>query len=345
MNLLSNFHFLRPAWLLALPVVIGLWWWGRSAEDSLRGWLAVMDRDLLQALTTRPTDRVGWRSTTLLLGWILAVVAIAGPTWRPEPSPFADDPVPVMLLLKAGETMELSDLLPDRMERARLKVADLAEQRKGQPLGLIAYAGSAHLVLPPTRDTAVVASMATEISPEIMPQPGDDLAGALQLAGRTLAKEGGSIIVVTDTVSDGNLGPLAQFREDNRLPVHFLAVARPDTPEQNAIQQAASALNASVTRMTPDSDDVQTLVQRTATAPVAVGVEGEGTRWTESGWWLVPVLALLSLASFRRSQNATQDPLESPGVKDTLPSSAQEESSRPHLSDPNTQAFSGESTR
>ena len=344
MNLLSSFHFLRPTWLLALPVVIGLWWWRRSAEDSLRGWLAVMDRDLLQAMTTRPADRVGWRSTALLLGWILAVVAIAGPTWRPEPSPFADDPVPVMVLLKAGETMDLSDLLPRRMERARLKVADFAEQRKGQPLGLIAYAGSAHLVLPPTRDTAVVASMAAEIDPAIMPQRGDDLASALQLASRTLATGGGSIVVVTDTVGAANVAQLASFHAESNLPVHFLAVARPNTPEQNAIQQAASALHATVTLITPDTEDVRALVQRTATAPVAVGVSGEGTRWTESGWWLVPALALLSLASFRRTRNAAHGDLDAPPVDDPSKSIGLDNGSPLERSDPISQASTGEST-
>ena len=91
-----------------------------------------------------------------------------------------------MLVLKAGETMDLADLAPSRMERARLKIADFAAERKGQPLGLVAYAGSAHLVLPPTRDTSVVAAMAAEISPAVMPEPGDDLAQSLT-AGRTNA--------------------------------------------------------------------------------------------------------------------------------------------------------------
>ena len=120
----------------------------------------------------------------LLVGWLLAVVAVAGPTWRLEPSPFADDATPLMILLKADISMETPDPAPSRLERARLKIADLAAARKGQPLGLIAYAGSAHLVLPPTRDTAVVAQMAAEISPEIMPVPGDRLDLALRKAAR-----------------------------------------------------------------------------------------------------------------------------------------------------------------
>ena len=182
MSLLGDFHFIRPLWLLLAPVSAWLWWRQRRAQDPLRGWRAVMDEELLDALKVGEDSRGKWRDAGLLATWLIGIIAVAGPTWKPEPSPFADDPVPVMLVLKANETMELSDLTPSRMERARLKVTDFANERKGQPLGLIAYAGSSHLVLPPTRDTSVVASMAAEISSAVMPQAGEDLIAALKLA-------------------------------------------------------------------------------------------------------------------------------------------------------------------
>jgi Ca-activated chloride channel family protein len=307
MNVLDNFHFIRPAWLLLAPMVICLWLLQRRSQDPLRGWRAVMDREFLSALIIGDDLGGRWRGTGLLVGGLVAVVALAGPTWRPEPSPFADDPVPVMLVLKAGETMELSDFLPDRMERARLKIRDFAEDRKGQPLGLICYSGSAHLVLPPTRDTSVVATMAAEISPAIMPKPGDDLVAALQLAERTMADAGGRVVVIADTVAQGSENSLAEFRENSRVPVFFLAIVRPGTPEADAIQKAADALNAKVTLMTPDLEDVHSLVRSTARAPVAVSEAAEGTRWEETGYWLVPVLALFSLAGFRRIRNASPE--------------------------------------
>lgn len=303
MNYLESFHFIRPAWLLLAPIVVFVWWLVRRSQDPLRGWRVVMDRELLDALTVAKERRRRWRGVGLLVAWLLAVVAVAGPTWRPEPSPFADDPVPVMLVLRAGETMNQSDLLPNRMERARLKIADFAEQRKGQPLGLVTYAGSSHLVLPPTRDTSVVATMAAEISPAIMPKPGDDLVGALELAIRTLGEDGGSIVVVADTVAEGADSELARFRSENTLPIFLLAVARAGTPEWNAIQQAASTLRADATLMTPDSEDIRSLARRSAKAPVAVGAVDEGTRWAEAGWWLVPLLAFWSLIGFRRVRN------------------------------------------
>jgi Ca-activated chloride channel family protein len=245
------------------------------------------------------------------LGWLIASIAAAGPTWRPEPSPFADDPVPVMLVLKASESMNASDLAPYRMERARLKVADFAVARRGQPLGLLTYAGSSHLVLPPTRDTAIVATMAAEISPEIMPLPGDNLAPALHLAAKTLGDRGGVIVVLADTLDPTQANALEQFRSENRIAVNILAIARGDTPELDNIESAASALNAHVTLMTADGSDIAALVRRSASAPIAVAVQGEGTRWAEAGWWLVPLLAALMLAEFRRespSQAGSQPP-------------------------------------
>lgn len=118
MSFLGDFHFIRPAWLLLVPVAAWLWWRLRQFQDPLRGWRAVMDEKLLEAMRVGEDARSGWRGVGLMAAWLIGVIAVAGPTWKPEPSPFADDPVPVMLVLKAGETMELSDLTPSRMERA-----------------------------------------------------------------------------------------------------------------------------------------------------------------------------------------------------------------------------------
>ena len=299
MSFLGDFHFIRPLWLLLLPMISWLWWRGWRSRDALRGWKGAMAPELLAAMTVGDDRQSRWLEYTRLAAWLIALVAVAGPTWRPEPSPFADDPVPLMLVLKANQTMDLTDLSPTRLERAQLKIADIAEERKGEPLGLVAYAGSAHLVLPPTRDTSVVATMAAEISSSIMPLDGDALAAALQLAAATLGESGGSLLVVADAIAPGSLPSLQSFRQKSQIPIYFLAVARPDTPELDAIEAAASALDASVELLTPDNSDILRLVRKTASAPVAVAVAGSGTRWAEAGWWLVPVLALYGLTTFR----------------------------------------------
>ncbi|MEX1042298.1 MAG: VWA domain-containing protein [Pirellulaceae bacterium] len=303
----GNFHFIRPWWLLFLPVVVGVWWLWRRHCDPLRAWRAQMDPDLLRALTVNQDASHRGSTRWWLLGWLLATVAIAGPAWRLEPSPFADDVSPLIILLKAGGGMDRIDMPTSPLSRAKLKISDLADLRKGEPLGLIAYAGSAHLVLPPTRDTSVVAQMAAEISPEVMPVPGDRLDLALRKAEEVLTsgESGGSILVIADSVQ-GETEPIVQAWQQKKFPVQFLALGEPDSPETESVEDAAGTLRATVRQLTADDEDVSRLAQAAKSYGI-FGVGGESSRWQESGYWLVPLLAILTLLSLRREATVTPE--------------------------------------
>ena len=302
---LSNFHFIRPAALLLAPVAMLLWWLWQRRSDPLRGWRQQIDPDLLRALTVGNGSSNRIPAFLTLAAWLLGIIAIAGPTWKLEPSPFADDATPLMILLKADISMETSDISPSRLERARLKITDLAEARKNQPLGLIAYAGSAHFVLPPTRDTATVGTMAAEISPEIMPQSGDRLDLALRRATEVLSKsdQGGTLLVIADSV-DTDLSKLSKATD---LPIIFLAVNTPDSSQDASLRAAASELGAKVETLTASGDDIAAIVRRAARAPVTKA-GAEGAIWQEAGYWIVPILALLFLANFRRESRPEEVP-------------------------------------
>jgi Ca-activated chloride channel family protein len=298
-----SLHFIRPGWLLLAPLAVALWWLWQRRSDPLRGWREQIAPDLLEALVVGRESIKSGNARWLLVAWLVAIVAIAGPTWRLEPSPFADDVTPLMILLKADVSMMQPDPAPSRLERARLKIADLGEARKGQPLGLIAYAGSAHLVLPPTRDTATVAQMAAEISPDIMPISGDRLDLALREAVRVLAEgqSGGSIVVLADAV-DTDPAALAALRKDISIPVQFLAINAPESSQSDSLRAAAKTLGADVEQIDVEGKDIAAIVRHAASAPIAKrGQQGE--RWQEAGYWLVPLIGLIVLASFRREES------------------------------------------
>src|SRR5262249_62142463 len=94
-----------------------------------------------------------------------------GRGWQQAASPFAQAARPGMFVLKVTPSMLGRDLAPTRLDRAREKMADLLKLREGVPTGLVAYAGSAHLVLPPTPDAAVIAAMAAALAPAGTPGP------------------------------------------------------------------------------------------------------------------------------------------------------------------------------
>jgi Ca-activated chloride channel family protein len=297
MNLLASIIFLRPAWLIALlpALLVGLLLWHRAKAGH--GWKRWIDPELLDALLVggNAGRRVG-PLPLLLAGWVIAIVALAGPSWRNQPSPFAEDQAVLMISLKVAPSMGARDVPPSRQERAAQKIADLLEARSGARHGLVAYAGSAHLVMPPTRDSSVMLEMLPDLEPGLMPKSGEDAAAALDLARRQLerADAAGAILLVADGFRDPDLEALAEHRRSGGAPVHVLAVGGDPTTAA-----AAEAGGGSVFELTADTADVDALarrVQQTARRPS----QGEGEKREDGGHWLLVPLALLSLHSFRR---------------------------------------------
>lgn len=298
MDALAALHIERPAWLLALVPIAILWLTARRSSDPVLQWRRVIDRELLPYLLTGGDQR-GHRivpADWLFAGSVAAAVAIAGPAWQREPSPFADARPPVAVVLKVTPSMLTEDLAPTRLDRARQKLADVLAAREGASTALIAYAGSAHLVLPPTPDSAVVLDLAKALAPEIMPKAGDDLAGALALARRALAGagRGGSILLMADAAAAD-----IAVQPAGAVMVTILALQGPDASAAG-LAEAAKALGGVVVTTTPDQSDVAAVVRRLDRGDNAAGVAGEGEHWREAGYWLVPALALLVLLWFRR---------------------------------------------
>ena len=205
-----------------------------------------------------------------------------------------------MVLLKVSGTMLAGDVQPSRLERAKHKLRDLLELRKGSSTGLIVYSGSAHLVMPLTRDDRIVSTMVEDLTPGLMPVDGDALAQALQLAEQLLRNSGvpGSALVIADNVSPAQAQALST--NETAIPVQFLSLQSPGGLVDNGLQSAATNLNAPVVELTVDQTDVERVVRRAQNSLKAVSGSIEGTRWQDAGYPLVPVLALFALMWSRR---------------------------------------------
>lgn len=299
---MTAFHFLRPLWLLALLPTLLLWWFSRRRADPTRRWREAIDPELLRHFVVgAPTG--GWLRPrdALLAAWVVGTLAVAGPTWQREPSPFAADAPPVMLVLRVTPSMQATDLPPSRLERAKEKIADLLALEPGQAFGLIAYAGTAHLVLPPTRDESVVKTMARALSPDIMPKQGDALADAVALARRVLAEggAGGSVLVLADEAAAGQSTALRGVGA-GAAPVALLAMLPRGRSPGAGLRDAAAALGTDIVTASVDNTDVASIAGHFAHVGAVQTQPGEVARWRDAGWYLVPVLALVVLLWFRR---------------------------------------------
>src|SRR5215475_317212 len=105
--------------------------------------------------------------------------------------PFADDVAALAIVVKVTPSMTTADVQPSRLARGVEKIEDLLKLRKGAKTSLVAYSGTAHVVMPSTTDGGIIATFAQALAPEIMPQDGDAVADAFRLADQTLSDSGG----------------------------------------------------------------------------------------------------------------------------------------------------------
>jgi Ca-activated chloride channel family protein len=227
---------------------------------------------------------------------------MAGPSWHKEASPFAEDMAGMVVLLKVTPSMMAEDVQPSRLVRAKQKLHDLLALREGGATGLIAYSGSAHLVMPLTQDGRIINIMAEELAPETMPVEGDVLADALEVAGTLFKQSGrtGSVVVIADTVSPGQTNKLDQLERQERMPVHFLAVNALGSQVDKGLSDAAKVLAAKVAILSVDASDLEGITRQAQRDLTTVLAEQSGERWKDSGYALIPLIVLVSLVWARR---------------------------------------------
>ena len=292
---------MRPEWLLLLVPAALLWWLLRRHTDSGLAWRRIVAPHLLEHLwggeeKKRRFGPLAW----IGLGWLLAVLAIAGPAWLHEPSPFAEETAALAVVVKVSPSMMTEDIRPSRLQRATLKLHDLLEARGDAKTSLIAYAGTVHRVMPETKDAGIIDMFAQALDPDIMPEDGDAAAAALALADHSLAETGGgSIVWITDSVAPEQAEPLDDWRQSSSTTVRLwpplLAGEELDTLETNA-----RPARPNVIELAADDSDIAELASAAKFA-TTFGSD-TNTRWTESGYWLTPLLVLLLLPFFRRGR-------------------------------------------
>jgi Ca-activated chloride channel family protein len=303
---LPVFHFIRPEWLPALIPVVLLWWLLRRRTDARRSWRGIVAPQLLTHLLSGEEKKSRFGPLGLIaIGWLVVVVAIAGPTWKHEPAPFANDVAAIAIVMKVSSSMITEDVQPNRLARATEKIQDLLKERGSAKTSLIAYAGSAHVVMPPTKDAGIIDTFAQALSPKIMPVEGDVGADALKMADQTLVEAGGgSILWITDSIAPDQTAGLAAWRKSSSTVVRLVPPLFAGV-ELDAVRTAASSVDARVVRLTADDSDVEELASASKFANVNGGDANQ--RWAESGYWLTPVVAFFLLPFFRRGWMATAE--------------------------------------
>ncbi|MFT7594223.1 MAG: Ca-activated chloride channel family protein [Paracoccaceae bacterium] len=296
---LQYFHFLRPFWLLALPV-IGLLWLlirpRRAVDSAVPQGIAPHLARALQVGSDK--QRRFYPIDGVALAALLLSLAIAGPAWTRMPNPLVADTAPLVVALKVTDSMEGTDLAPSRLERGKFKILDLIAARAGARTALIAYAGTAHRVSPLTEDPNILRPLLEGLTVPVMPKPGADAAAALALAVEMLAKAetDGAILFVLDDMTPTDIAAFNAKSDPPRPPIVFLVAA----PDNTLLPQLERIDDASIVRLTADDHDVAQIERRVKSAYAAALAADDRLQWQDRGWMLAWPVTLMALLWFRR---------------------------------------------
>ncbi len=94
--------------------------------------------------------------------------------------------IDVVVALDASKSMRARDVLPSRLERAKLELSTLLDELKGDRVAIVAFAGDAFVQCPLTSDYAAAKLFLKAIDPEQMQEGGTNIGAALLTALRVL---------------------------------------------------------------------------------------------------------------------------------------------------------------
>lgn len=321
----AEFHWLRPEWLLALPLVAASSWLMYRRRLAPGSWQRVIDPALAPHVLARDAAKgAGYRWWLVLAGGALAAVALAGPTWERVEQPVFRSENAMVIALDLSQSMDAQDLTPSRLTRARLKVLDILAKRTSGQTALVVYSGNAFTVTPLTTDSDTVAALVNSLSTDIMPSRGSNAAAAID-KGRELLQQAGTGDGEVLLVADGGTSPAAERAAAGLLEAGYslsvlgvgtldgapipdpgggfvtdrsgrIAVAR---LESQQLRELAAAGGGRYAVMSTDDQDLESLL-RAGSGGNAAGGSQLTDQWQEEGPWLLLLLVPLASLAFRR---------------------------------------------
>jgi len=311
MSSLLAFHFIRPLWLLALLPFLSMAYVVLRADRANQGWQRKLPAHLALALNV---GEKAWRKKLPVKIWtvmaLIAIVTAAGPTWQREAAPFGEDRSPVFIVLDLSESMLQKDIKPTRLARAKYKIQDLVTENSSKKTALIAYAGSAHLAVPLTKDTQLFTPILNALTPAVMPRSGKYPEQALAVIDQQLSEQAeqvnsATIVLVTDGVGSAVAARYRAFmaRDDIAVQLLILGVGNTergsDIPfDETSLMQLATSTGGDYNTISNDNADINWLLRGISQH---IELNGESAQpWKDMSYPLVFILIFLFLLWFRK---------------------------------------------
>jgi hypothetical protein len=231
---LKAFQFLEPVpwfWFFVGFLTFGLWL--LRSKGRKRKLAEVFERGgKLDVQLKQQSMRLFVGQLFKVFGFICLCIALMRPVWNPKQIGVEQSGRDLIFVLDVSRSMLAKDCRPNRLEVAKAAIEQCLKSKRGDRYALLAFAGSASIRCPLTRDQRFFRKMLNEISPDSVAQGGTRIEDALtKVVDKLLLDDGESTARDLILISDGeDLGskPERSVNKLNALSVRMLVIGLGD---------------------------------------------------------------------------------------------------------------------
>jgi len=233
--ILQHINILNFLWLIPTFAVIYVYAW-QKRKSALK---LFIDAGLLDRIpiSVSYTKRF-WKSIAVLSALVFIIIGMARPAWNPKPETVERKGRDVVFLLDVSKSMLAEDLIPNRLERAKLAIIDCIERLEGDRVGLVAFAGTAAVKCPLTLDYGFFRMMLKDISTDSIARGGTLIGDALRKVMSDVfddqVKEFKDVILITDG-EDHDSFPVDAAKDAGEKGIRIIAIGLGDENEGKRI--------------------------------------------------------------------------------------------------------------
>lgn len=228
-----NITFAEPYWLAAGTLSLTCAYLFIRFADKKR-WenLERFAAPNLLAQLTRNVSGTTRRAKNILflLGLFCCFIALARPQYGDRWVEVKRKGIDILFAVDTSKSMMARDVLPSRLDRAKLAIGDFVSRLEGDRVGLMPFAGSSFLMCPLTTDYEAFNSSLRALDTTIIPKGGTDIGDAIRRAETVLANEANHkiLILVTDGENlDGNPLEAAREAKEHKMTIFTVGVGTP----------------------------------------------------------------------------------------------------------------------
>ncbi len=196
---LQNLQMLYLLWAVPVLMLIYAYAW-QKRRNALQIFIEAGVFERIK-ISVSYAKRV-WKAILVMLAALFIISGMTRPGWNPKAETVERKGRDVVFLLDVSKSMLAEDLLPNRLERAKLAILDCVEQLQGDRVALVVFAGSSAVKCPLTLDYGFFRFMLEDISTDSISRGGTMIGDAVRRILKevfdTREKEFKDIILITD---------------------------------------------------------------------------------------------------------------------------------------------------